>query len=110
VANANGKVIVSPASGAVEYFAPSARGIALAPAAQRRRQFAMSPVVLLKSSDAIKWPRYEIRLEPGLNYKQATRATFAALRTAERQRIMLSKWSYDPGTGIVDTRVSREEF
>lgn len=71
----------------------------------------MNPIVKLKSkSDAIKWPRYEILLEPGLSYKQAMQATYAALQTAERQRLLLSQFSYNADTGIVDTRVNREEF
>lgn len=71
----------------------------------------MKAKVTLKSkSENIKWPRYEIQIEPGLNYKQATQATYKALRTHERQALLLSQWKYDPESGIVDTRVMRTNF
>jgi len=67
-------------------------------------------ITLKSKSENIKWPRYEILLEHNLSYKEATKHTYEALRTAERQGIFLSQFKYDPKTGIVDTRVKRTSF
>jgi hypothetical protein len=70
----------------------------------------MTPTVTLLSTTAVKWPRYEIQLEPGLRLRDAMGAAFRLLRTQARQRLMFSQFSYDAKTGIVDTRVNRQEF
>ena len=67
-------------------------------------------ITLKSKSENLKWPRYEINLEPGLTFKEATRHTYAALRTNEKQRLLLSQFKYDAKTGVVDTRVKREDF
>ena len=51
-----------------------------------------------------------IQLEPGLSCKVALRGTHDALRTQERQIVMLSQFSYDASAGLVDTRVSRRDY
>lgn len=71
----------------------------------------MKPKVrLLSRSEAIKWPRYEIQLEKGLTRKDALKSTGEALRTRPRQVMLYSQFKYDPNTGLVDTRVKRENF
>jgi len=67
-------------------------------------------VILKSENENIKWPRYEIQLEKDLSYRESTRRTYDALRTTERQRLMLSQFKYDPKTGIVDTRVNRKNI
>ena len=64
-------------------------------------------IILLSKSENIKWPRYEVHLNPGLNFKQATDCTYKALRTNDNQTLMLSQFKYDSVTGVVDTRVNR---
>lgn len=68
------------------------------------------PVRLLSRSEAIIWPRYEVQLPPGLSTKEAVHETGEALRTAARQVLTYSQWRYDRKTGVVDTRVRREDF
>ena len=70
----------------------------------------MTPTVTLISTKAVKWPRYHIQLEAGLSYRDALRATYKALQTQERQRLMLSQFRYDATAGLVDTRVSRQNY
>ena len=64
-----------------------------------------STVVTLKSSPGVKWPRYEIRLAPGLSYKEASKAAAELLRTPQRPVVLFSQFKYDPKTGVVDTRI-----
>ena len=63
------------------------------------------PFVTLKSALTAKWPRYEIRLSPGLSVREASAAAAEALRTAQRPVVLLSQFKYDPKTGVVDTRI-----
>ena len=65
-------------------------------------------VTLKSKSEDIKWPRYKIQLDQNLSFKEATNHTYAALREKENQRLLLSQFKYDKTTGIVDTRVNRE--
>jgi hypothetical protein len=62
-------------------------------------------VVTLKSTEAVKWPHYEIRLSPGLSYREACKAAVELLRTPQRPVILFSQFKYDPRTGVVDTRI-----
>jgi hypothetical protein len=60
----------------------------------------------------VKWPRYEIQVEPGLSYKEADRAAVNLLRAYGYTDVplMLSQFKYDPVTGIVDTRVDAKRY
>lgn len=58
----------------------------------------------------MKWPRYRIQLEKGLAWKQAYDQSARLLRAQERQILTISQFQYDELTGIVDTRVRRENF
>lgn len=64
-----------------------------------------SPLITLKSTPTAKWPRYEIRLSPGLSIREASKAAAELLRTAQRPIILFSQFKYDPKTGVVDTRI-----
>jgi hypothetical protein len=70
----------------------------------------MTPTVTLISAKAVKWPRYHVLLEPGMRYRDALRATYDALRTEKDPRVIVSRFSYDAGTGLVDTRVDRSGY
>jgi hypothetical protein len=67
----------------------------------------MTPTVTLVSQSAVKWPRYQIQLEPGLTFKAASRLASAALRTEPHEIVVLSQYRYDANTGVFDTRVQR---
>jgi hypothetical protein len=64
-----------------------------------------SALITLKSTHAVKWPRYKIRLSPGLSIRDAFRAAADLLRTAQRPVIFFSQFKYDPASGVVDTRI-----
>lgn len=70
----------------------------------------LDPTVTLMSRDGVKWPRYRIQLATGLCWKEAYRESVALLRTAERQILCISQFKYDANTGLVDTRVNREDY
>ena len=65
----------------------------------------VEPLVTLKSAPTAKWPRYEIRLPPGLSTREASKAAAQLLRTAQRPVVLFSQFKYDPKTGVVDTRI-----
>lgn len=67
-------------------------------------------VSLLSKSESVKWPRYEVQTRTGLTYKEALRVADIALRRAERQILTFSQFSYDSDSGVIDTRVRREDF
>ena len=71
----------------------------------------MKPNVrLLSRSEAIKWPRYEIQLDKGLTRKEDLKDTGEALQNSTRQILLYSQFRYDPESGLVDTRVKRENY
>lgn len=45
-----------------------------------------------------------------LSWKEAYDASTTLLRTAERQILCISQFKYDAKTGLVDTRVNREDY
>jgi hypothetical protein len=65
----------------------------------------VEPFVTLKSTPTAKWPRYELRLSPGLSIREASTAAAELLRTAQRSVVLFSQFKYDPKTGVVDTRI-----
>jgi len=65
----------------------------------------LSPLVTLKSTPGVKWPRYEIRLSPGLSVREASKAAAELLRTAQRPVVVFSQFHYDCQTGVINTRL-----
>ena len=70
----------------------------------------LDSTVTLMSRAGVKWPRYRIQLATGLTWKQAYNTSTALLRTAERQILCISQFTYDANTGLVHTRVNREDY
>lgn len=62
----------------------------------------------LTSKPGAKWPRYEARISAGLSLGDAKRETQLLLRSNDVKVSVLSQFSYDVASGMVDTRINRE--
>jgi hypothetical protein len=56
-----------------------------------------------------KWPRYNVQLKSGLTLAQAKDATHKLLRSPTVKVSLLSQFNYNSDTGLVDTRINRED-